>query len=80
MPERLAKLPTTTPLTEVMGSGPFIFKRDEWVPGNKAVFVRNPHYVARSDAAERRSPAARSRTSTASSGSTCPMRTAPSRR
>ena len=50
MPERLAKLPTTTPLTEVMGSGPFMFKRDEWVPGNKAVFVRNPHYVARSDA------------------------------
>lgn len=50
MPERLAKMPTTTPLTEVMGSGPFMFKRDEWVPGNKVVFVRNPHYVARSDA------------------------------
>ena len=33
-----------------MGSGPFMFKRDEWVPGNKVVFVRNPHYVARSDA------------------------------
>jgi len=49
MPERIAKLPTTAPLTEVMGSGPFMFKRDEWVPGNKAVFVRNPHYVARSD-------------------------------
>jgi len=26
-----------------------MFKRDEWVPGNKAVFVRNPHYVARSE-------------------------------
>ena len=50
MPERMAKLPTTSPLTEVMGSGPFLFKRDEWVPGNKAVFVRNPNYVARSDA------------------------------
>jgi peptide/nickel transport system substrate-binding protein len=50
MPERIAKLPTTAPLTEVMGSGPFMFKRDEWVPGNKVVFVRNPHYVARSDA------------------------------
>ena len=32
-----------------MGSGPFMFKRDEWVPGNKVVFVRNPHYVGRSD-------------------------------
>ncbi|MEO5882499.1 MAG: ABC transporter substrate-binding protein [Caldimonas sp.] len=49
MPERIAKLPTTAPLTEVMGSGPFMFKRDEWVPGNKAVFVRNPHYVARTE-------------------------------
>jgi peptide/nickel transport system substrate-binding protein len=50
MPERIAKLPTTQPLTEVMGSGPFMFKRDEWVPGNKVVFVRNPHYVGRADA------------------------------
>ena len=49
LPERLAKMPTTSPLTEVLGSGPFMFKRDEWVPGNKAVFVRNPHYVARSE-------------------------------
>ena len=49
MPERMAKLPTTSPLTEVLGSGPFIFKRDEWVPGNKVVFLRNPDYVARSE-------------------------------
>jgi peptide/nickel transport system substrate-binding protein len=50
LPERLAKMPATSPLPEVLGSGPFMFKRDEWVPGNKAVFVKNPHYVARSDA------------------------------
>jgi peptide/nickel transport system substrate-binding protein len=49
MPERLAKMPATSPLTEAVGSGPFTFKRDEWVPGNKAVFVKNPHYVARSE-------------------------------
>jgi peptide/nickel transport system substrate-binding protein len=49
MPERLAKMPTTSPLTEVLGSGPYVFKRDEWVPGNKVVFVRNPHYVGRSE-------------------------------
>jgi peptide/nickel transport system substrate-binding protein len=49
LPERLAKMPTTSPLNEAIGSGPFMFKRDEWVPGNKAVFVRNPHYVARSE-------------------------------
>ena len=49
LPERLAKMPATAPLTEVLGSGPYVFKRDEWVPGNKAVFVRNPNYVARSE-------------------------------
>ncbi|MBP6898529.1 MAG: ABC transporter substrate-binding protein [Burkholderiaceae bacterium] len=49
MPERLAKLPTTAPLTEVLGSGPFVFKRDEWVPGNKMVVVKNPHYVGRAE-------------------------------
>ncbi|NML46140.1 ABC transporter substrate-binding protein [Ramlibacter sp. G-1-2-2] len=51
LPERLARMPATSPLTEVLGSGPFVFKRDEWVPGNKAVFVRNPNYVARSEPA-----------------------------
>jgi peptide/nickel transport system substrate-binding protein len=50
LPERLAKMPTASPITEVLGSGPFIFKRDEWVPGNKVVFVRNPNYVARTEA------------------------------
>ncbi|MES2099720.1 MAG: ABC transporter substrate-binding protein [Pseudomonadota bacterium] len=49
LPERLAKMPTTSPLPEVLGSGPFMFKRDEWVPGSKMVFVRNPHYVPRKD-------------------------------
>lgn len=49
LPERLAKTPTTSPLKEVMGSGPFIFKQDEWVPGNKMVFVKNPNYVPRSE-------------------------------
>lgn len=51
MPERLAKMPTTQPLNEVLGSGPYIFKRDEWVPGNKVVFVRNPNYVPRNEPA-----------------------------
>jgi peptide/nickel transport system substrate-binding protein len=49
LPERLAKLPTNAPMTEVLGSGPFVFKRDEWVPGNKAVFLRNPAYVPRGE-------------------------------
>ncbi|MDB5998733.1 MAG: dppA, partial [Rhizobacter sp.] len=49
LPERLAKAPTNAPLTEVMGSGPYVFKRDEWVPGNKVVFVKSPTYVGRSE-------------------------------
>jgi peptide/nickel transport system substrate-binding protein len=49
LPERLAKMPATSPLTEVMGSGPYIFKRDEWVPGNKVVFLKSPTYVGRSE-------------------------------
>jgi len=52
LPERLAKAPATSPLSEVTGSGPYMFKRDEWVPGNKVVFVKNPHYVPRSEPAD----------------------------
>lgn len=50
MPERLASQPTTKPLTEVVGSGPYLFKKDEWVPGNKVVFERNPDYAGRKEA------------------------------
>ena len=51
MPEKLAKMPTTSPISEVLGSGPFVFKRDEWVPGSKIVFVKNPLYVPRNEPA-----------------------------
>ncbi|HUP07313.1 MAG TPA: ABC transporter substrate-binding protein [Caldimonas sp.] len=49
LPERIAKMPTASPLTEVIGSGPFVFKRDEWVPGSKTVFLKNPNYVGRKE-------------------------------
>jgi len=52
MPERLANQPGGKPLNEVIGSGPFVFKRDEWVPGNKVVFERNPLYSPRSEPAD----------------------------
>jgi peptide/nickel transport system substrate-binding protein len=51
LPQRLARMPTSVPLPEVLGSGPFVFKKDEWVPGSKMVFVRNPHYSARKEPA-----------------------------
>ena len=51
MPARVAALPTDKPIDSVIGSGPFMFKRDEWAPGAKLVFVKNPNYVARSEPA-----------------------------
>ena len=51
MPERIAKTPATESLTDPVGSGPFIMKKDEWVPGSKVVYVKNPGYKPRSDAA-----------------------------
>jgi peptide/nickel transport system substrate-binding protein len=36
---------------DVIGSGPFIFKADEWKPGEKTVYVKNPKYKPRSEPA-----------------------------
>ena len=47
MPERLALTDAFTQVTESIGSGPFIFVRDEWMPGSRVVYVRNPDYVPR---------------------------------
>jgi peptide/nickel transport system substrate-binding protein len=49
MPERIAKTPATTSITDPTGSGPFMMKRDEWLPGAKVVYVKNPAYVPRTD-------------------------------
>ncbi|WP_426958140.1 ABC transporter substrate-binding protein [Muricoccus radiodurans] len=50
MPERIASTPATTQITEATGSGPFIFDRAAWQPGNRAVYRRNPNYRPRSEA------------------------------
>ena len=34
---------------EAIGSGPFVFAKDEWVPGNKVVYRKYKDYVARSE-------------------------------
>ncbi|WP_028352783.1 ABC transporter substrate-binding protein [Bordetella petrii] len=52
MPKRLAATDPNSPVTEMVGSGPFLFKRDEWVPGNKVVYVKNPAYVPRDEPAD----------------------------
>src|SRR5216683_668620 len=38
-------------LEDVIGSGPFIFKADEWKPGEKTVYAKNPKYTPRSEPA-----------------------------
>jgi peptide/nickel transport system substrate-binding protein len=36
-------------LEETLGSGPFKFVREQFEPGHKVVYVKNPHYVPRSE-------------------------------
>src|SRR5262249_19962241 len=49
MPERVAKTDAFTQITESIGSGPFKMVKEEWVPGNKVVFVKNTDYVPRKE-------------------------------
>ena len=49
MPERFAGQPLNEQITGSIGSGPFMMVRDQWRPGNKAVFVRNPNYQPRAE-------------------------------
>jgi len=49
MPKRIAETDPGTQITDATGSGPFIFKKDEWKPGEKAVYVKNAKYKPRSE-------------------------------
>src|SRR5216117_258553 len=49
MPERIAKTDASTNITEPIGSGPFKFVKEEWVPGSKVVYVKNTDYVPRKE-------------------------------
>ncbi|MBM3569828.1 MAG: ABC transporter substrate-binding protein [Alphaproteobacteria bacterium] len=51
MREKEAMVDAFQQIQEVVGSGPFMFKRDEWVPGSKTVYVKNPNYVPRKEPA-----------------------------
>jgi peptide/nickel transport system substrate-binding protein len=51
MPKRLAATDPNQAVSEIVGSGPFKFVKDEWVPGSKVVFVKNTDYVPRSEPA-----------------------------
>ena len=49
MPKRIAETDPGTQITDSTGSGPFIFKKDEWKPGEKAVYLKNPKYKPRAE-------------------------------
>jgi peptide/nickel transport system substrate-binding protein len=49
MPERVAETDPNTQITDTTGSGPFMFKKDEWKPGEKAVYVKFANYKPRNE-------------------------------
>jgi peptide/nickel transport system substrate-binding protein len=51
MPKRVAVTPADKQIDDMTGSGPFVFKRDEWRPGERVVYIRNPRYRPRAEAA-----------------------------
>src|SRR5215813_4628248 len=53
MPKKTAETDPNTQIKveDVIGSGPFLFKADEWKPGEKAVYIKNPKYKPRAEPA-----------------------------
>jgi len=50
MREKEATTDPNTAITETIGSGPFTFVKEEWVPGSKVVYKKNAAYVPRAEA------------------------------
>ncbi len=49
MPKALAETDPFEQVPEIIGSGPYIFSADEWVPGSKVVYLKNEEYVPRDE-------------------------------
>lgn len=49
MPKWLAETDPFEQIPESIGSGPFKFIKEEWVPGSRVVYVRNEDYVPRDE-------------------------------
>ena len=49
MPKRVAETDPNTQISDFTGSGPFVFKKDEWKPGDKAVYVKFDKYKPRAE-------------------------------
>jgi peptide/nickel transport system substrate-binding protein len=50
MPKRMADTPSDVQVKETIGSGPYVFKTDEFRPGERLVFTKNMHYKPRPEA------------------------------
>jgi peptide/nickel transport system substrate-binding protein len=49
MPKRVADTDPSTQISDFTGSGPFVFKSDEWKPGDRAVYVKFVKYKPRTE-------------------------------
>jgi peptide/nickel transport system substrate-binding protein len=49
MPKRVADTPADKQIEDATGSGPYIFAKDEFKPGDRAVYLRNKNYVPRNE-------------------------------
>jgi peptide/nickel transport system substrate-binding protein len=49
MPARIAATSPTEQVKEAIGSGPFVFKADEFKPGERVVYLKNAKYKPRSE-------------------------------
>jgi peptide/nickel transport system substrate-binding protein len=50
MPKRVADTDPNTQISDFTGSGPFVFKKEDWKPGDKAVYVKFDKYRPRAEA------------------------------
>jgi peptide/nickel transport system substrate-binding protein len=51
MPKRLAETDAFEQVPEIIGSGPFKFIKEKWIPGSIVVYAKNEDYVPRSEPA-----------------------------
>jgi len=49
MPRRVAETPADKQIDDATGSGPYVFVKEEFKPGDKAVYVKNTKYVPRKE-------------------------------
>jgi peptide/nickel transport system substrate-binding protein len=49
MPKKVAETDPFKQIEDTTGSGPFIFLKDQWKPGERTVYVKNPKYKPRAE-------------------------------